>query len=524
MDQHGSGTYAMPVAQSARPSSAPGDTEPLLPTTATSGDADDTSTAAPTRAWATIAAATASFKRKGTRARLVKLALAAVAAVFVVLVAVRSIQHANRSRLQRHARLRQRLEGFTESRLETVPTRLRVEHDVPFDDLLGDALLTAHSTPLCRLNAFQQDRYNALIRGKMHSQRKYLIGINLYDSADVAPALIRAIYSVISSLGPDRFHVSIYENGSKDDTPHQLFLLAKLLRQLGAGYTLVSDPNRQPGWVEGQRIVGLAELRNVVLQPLYDAPPGTFDQVIFINDVHLCEAEILEILLQHEKQQADMSCGMDFKELRIVEFEPDYPLLFYDTWVARDMQGLPFYEIKYPKGDWNLPSRVLPLSESRFRYDSLVPFQVYSCFNGLTVLDAALFHPPHNLRFRTSHDGTDTHSECYLLCSDIWQTFSPTLPDGTENRAHRRKKAGHWIEGARIQVVPRAAVGYSVLEYNRARGETNTTAFELEGEEKHAYEELERVDWNLFPPKLVTTYAYGRWDEQIMVPPFGPDV
>lgn len=331
----------MPVAQSARPSSAPGDTEPLLPTTATAtSDAKETSNAAPTGAWATIVAVTASLKRKGTRARLVKLALAAVASVFVVLVAVRSIQHANRSRLQRHARLRQRLEGFTESRLETVPTRLRVEHDVPFDDLLGDALLTAHSTPLCRLNAFQQDRYNALIRGKMHSQRKYLIGINLYDSADVAPALIRAIYSVISSLGPDRFHVSIYENGSKDDTPHQLFLLAKLLRQLGAGYTLVSDPNRQPGWVEGQRIVGLAELRNVVLQPLYDAPPGTFDQVIFINDVHLCEAEILEILLQHEKQQADMSCGMDFKELRIVEFEPNYPLLFYDTWVARDMQGL----------------------------------------------------------------------------------------------------------------------------------------------------------------------------------------
>lgn len=330
------------VAQSARPSSPPGATEPLLPTTATAtpgSDANDTATAAP-GAWATIAAATASWKRRGTRGRLVKYALAAVATVLVVLVAVRSIQHAKRSRLQRQARLHQRLEGFAESRLETVPARLRVEHDVPFDDLLGDPLLTSHPSPLCRLNEFQQDRYNALIREQPYSQRKYLIGINLYDSADVAPALIRAMYSVISSLGPDRFHVSIYENGSKDDTPHQLFLLAKLLRQLGAGYTLVSDPNRQPGWVEGQRIVGLAELRNVVLQPLYDAPPGTFDQVIFINDVHLCEAEILEILLQHEKQQADMSCGMDFKELRIVEFEPNYPLLFYDTWVARDMQGL----------------------------------------------------------------------------------------------------------------------------------------------------------------------------------------
>lgn len=77
------------------------------------------------------------------------------------------------------------------------------------------------------------------------------------------------------------------------------------------------------------------------MAPLYEAPEGTFDRVLFINDVHMCEADLLEILLQHEVQEADMSCGMDYKELKIPEFaEQGYPLLFYDVWVARDMLGL----------------------------------------------------------------------------------------------------------------------------------------------------------------------------------------
>lgn len=325
--------HAMPATRDA--GAVTTDSEPLLPTAA-AGAGPGT----PTATLAGIVAASASVKRRWTRTRLVKFAAVVVLAVAAVAVAVRSLRSATRARSQRRARLTQRLDGFAQSRLEGVPLRLRVEHDVPYDDLLGDPLLADHPTPRCRLNEYQQERYGALLRDKPYSRRTYFVGINLYDSADVATALIRALCSVISALGPDRFHVSVYENGSQDDTPHQLFLFAKLLRQLGAGFTLVSDPNRQPGFVPGQRIAGLAELRNVVLQPMYDAPEGTYDQILFINDVQLCEAEILEILLQHEKQQADMSCGMDFKELRIVEFEPDYPLMFYDTWVARDMQGL----------------------------------------------------------------------------------------------------------------------------------------------------------------------------------------
>lgn len=276
----------------------------------------------------------------------------AAVALLVLWVVLSGSKGSSLKRAQRAARSSQRLVGFSETRLESVPEGLRTTYDLPINDLLSHPLLTAYETPSCRLNTFQQDRYAPLLPSYSRRSRSktphdlprnsqtYFIAINLVDAADVFPSLIRALSSLLTSLSPSRFHISIYENGSKDETPLQLYLLAKLLRQFGAGYSITSDAERSSGWEAGKRIEGLAGVRNRVMQPLYDAPPGTWDRVLFLNDVHLCEAELLEILLMHEVQEADMSCGMDFKTLKIEEFAPDYPLLFYDTWVARDMQGL----------------------------------------------------------------------------------------------------------------------------------------------------------------------------------------
>ena len=117
----------------------------------------------------------------------------------------------------------------------------------------------------------------------------------------------------------------------------------------------------------------------------------------------------------------------------------------------------PFYKIKYPTGDWELPSLPLPNSKSRGLFQNLLPFQVYSCFNGITILDAALFHAPHSIRFR-AEDGRDEQSECFLLCRDVWKTVSELGPWG--------KKKGR---GAKIQVVPRVSVGYEVGEFDAVR-------------------------------------------------------
>jgi len=254
---------------------------------------------------------------------------------------------------QQRARAKQELVGFSEARLKELPFDLYSIRTYQLADILSHPLFD-HPSPSCRLNSYHQDRYAPLTPsyssrtrkfGTPHDQKRnqlnYYIAINLYDSADVLPTLVRALYRLLTSLGPRRFHVSIYENGSQDSTPAQLVLLTEILGRLGTGYSIMSDPQRKAGWTQGSRIDGLANLRNLALQHLYNSPRGTFDRVVFLNDVHLCEADLFELLLQHEVQEADMSCGMDFKYLKIKEFEAQgYPLLFYDVWVARDMQGL----------------------------------------------------------------------------------------------------------------------------------------------------------------------------------------
>ncbi|KAK4046054.1 hypothetical protein OIV83_006400 [Microbotryomycetes sp. JL201] len=412
------------------------------------------------------------------------------------------------------ARRRQQLIGYTDARIEDIPHDLRPEsRTLSLDELLSHSLLSDHPSPSCRLNEFQLDRYAPLepsygtgaasinasaphYRPRHHLN--YMVAINLYDSDYVLPSLIRVFYRVFVALGPHRFHVSIYENGSRDSTPAQLWLLAKILDIIGTGYTIVSDP-KKAGWKENQRIEGLSEVRNTALAPLFNAPPGTFDRVLFINDVHLCEGDLYELMLQHEVQAADMSCGMDYKELRIPEFEQSgYPLLFYDVWVARDMLGLPFYNIKRPSGEWVLPSPVMPNSPYRQQYEDRKPFQVFSCFNGVTVIDAWLFLPPFSLRFH-SDGNSDVNSECYILCRDIWKALAPWGLDGQPKKGAR---------GARIQVVPRAAVGYQTWEYEKARQDRNTTAFELEGEALEQAHSEELIEWQRWPPRLIQNYPY----------------
>jgi hypothetical protein len=142
----------------------------------------------------------------------------------------------------------------------------------------------------------------------------------------------------------------------------------------------------------------------------------------------------------------------------------------------------------------------MPHSNARGRFDNLLPFQVFSCWNGVTVLDASLFQPPSSLRFR-SNNGTDTHSECYLLCSDIWKDKSPLNIDGTPRPGQR---------GARIQVIPRTSVAYGPDEYEKARQDRNTTAWEVDGVRLERALDQEMVKWKLWPPKLIQNYPLGK--------------
>lgn len=294
--------------------------------------------------------------RKGRKASWATLVLRVAVLLVTVWATARAWRAITLRRAQHAARSSQQLFGFSESRLATIPADLQpTARRLSEEELLVHPLLLGHPMPTCHLNMWQQDRYSPLVpfspssrsnvshlphyRSRHHL--KYFVALNLYESAAVLPTLIHTLHGLFSSLDPTRFHLSIFENGSKDDTPAQLYLLARLLDRLGVGYTIISDSKRRAGWAANERIANLASLRNLALKPLLDAPLGTFDRILFINDVHMCEADLMEILYQHEVQDADMSCGMDYKELRIKEFAASgYPLLFYDVWVARDMLGL----------------------------------------------------------------------------------------------------------------------------------------------------------------------------------------
>lgn len=251
--------------------------------------------------------------------------------------------------------------GFDHARLDTLPLDLHPSSSpLSETDLLSHPLLSSSVSPTCSdpLPPVQARRYKSLQPSfgardstlprheTPQNNHTYLIAANLYNSEAVLPSLIKALHYVLVFMDPSRFHISIYENGSSDNTPLQLYLFSQLLNHIGVGYTIISDP-APGGFPPYARIPTLAKYRNILLEPLVNATDGAggeaFDRVLFLNDVHICPADLLEILFQHEVQEADISCGMDWKTLKIPEFEtnPDgYPLLFYDVWIARDILGL----------------------------------------------------------------------------------------------------------------------------------------------------------------------------------------
>jgi alpha-1,3-mannosyltransferase len=86
----------------------------------------------------------------------------------------------------------------------------------------------------------------------------------------------------------------------------------------------------------GHRIIRLARVRNAVLEPLIAAQnstsftdPESFETVLYLNDVFHCHGDVLELLLEKQRNQAVQACGIDFGPSGIL----------YDRWVLRNMRG-----------------------------------------------------------------------------------------------------------------------------------------------------------------------------------------
>jgi len=299
---------------------------------------------------------------------------------------------------------------------------------------------------------------------------------------------LRSIALTPQVIGPHNVHVSIYENGSTDRTVELIGHLAWLLDSLGATFTVhAAGDSEQSHKEEGHRIHVLAALRNKLIAPLRDpdvVANSPFRTVLFMNDIQFCITDVLEVLLQKRMQRADMACAIDYN------WDPPR---FYDQWVTRTMDGFTLYA----KKDWETnpmptPFPKLPTEQSRYR--ELLPIQMYSCWNGIAAISAKAFLPPHNIEFRTSHD-TSKHSECLLVCVDLW-----------------KQKLG------RIVMAPRARVAYTVGDYNSAKktGELKLEQWRETGAWDPAREQLLLT---AEPPDKILVYEDGWWGDGAWVEP-----
>ncbi|KAI0028568.1 cryptococcal mannosyltransferase 1-domain-containing protein [Vararia minispora EC-137] len=341
--------------------------------------------------------------------------------------------------------------------------------------------------PVCPLRDWHAERYAGL-----SNSSNIFLAINFYNNEDVLPNFFQELPVMLKHLGPERVYVSIFENGSTDQTQEMLGMLQRVLNIIGSPNTVVFGEPGETSRLPGHRIEILSRVRNKVLEPLYDGsaaehvPRKRFDELLFMNDISFCAADMLELLYEKRTQHANQVCSVDWMQSVV-----------YDRWVLRDMRGKPFYRwedvtfyYKWLPNPWTAgfspPLRDSP--KDRARFENHLPLQVFSCWNGATVFDADVFAAPDGIRFRMSHadigeDGrpaafSDKASECFLSSVDMW-------------------KAGR----GKIMVVPKASVSYDAGHYRVHRKDYLMPP--TDGRDK--------VIWEDKPPAQVAMQDYGFW-------------
>ena len=150
-------------------------------------------------------------------------------------------------------------------------------------------------------------------RDLVSKQHKYFFAINLYNSFDVIPDLFATMFRTAGVLGYHNVFVSIYENGSNDQTKALLKIFDALARVVGMRIIIRTSMRTRGAF--NHRIEYLAEVRNAAMVPLHelrDSEGETFDSVIFMNDILPCVDYVLELIWQSRRQNAGITCAADY--------------------------------------------------------------------------------------------------------------------------------------------------------------------------------------------------------------------
>ncbi|CAM9327202.1 unnamed protein product [Phaeothamnion confervicola] len=303
-------------------------------------------------------------------------------------------------------------------------------------------------------------------------KRRYFIASLQRDTEPIFGSWQRELLKVLYLLGNESLSnvfVSLFESNSADATPDQLAGAAELFDALGVphrvllGHRMTDLPDRK----SMSRIGFLALLRNIALQPLFSGESGLFsgglggygrtganadadrngggsgsrfgfgfgggsggssgggagdgpyeyDVVLYLNDILFCASDVMDLARTVRPGSgtgaggpsidADMSCAVDYIPRTPGQDQQD-EVRVYDTWVLHDMLGINFNNDRpYSCDDSTVDAM-----------DSLRPFEVFSCWNGMVAMDADIFQKA-GVRFRAAHAFECELSECELIGRDL---------------------------------------------------------------------------------------------------------
>ena len=224
----------------------------------------------------------------------------------------------------------------------------------------------------------------------------FYISAVIYNMEPIIQDWISEMKQLIDYLGKDRVIVSIVENGdSKDKTRKYLNYFENYLINNKVINIINTDKKETKEGVD--RIRFLAKLRNRSLDFLYRIGDLDFDntKIIFFNDIIYRYEDILKLLFTNNGNY-DTVCAMDYYES------------FYDTWASIGLDGKQF-------------RRYFPYFYNKEQQDAYINGEVirtFSCWNGVTVINAKAFEDRDKLFFRTGKK--IRQSECTLLHADMY--------------------------------------------------------------------------------------------------------
>jgi hypothetical protein len=254
------------------------------------------------------------------------------------------------------------------------------------------------------VNFFIQDNYLPKSFQNSIRQKKYFICANLFNNEKILDDWTSEMLKLVDYLGKENVYISILENGdSTDGTISKLNDFQSILNDSQIKNKIISSKIYHKQTMT--RIPFLVELRNRVIEPMISEIDWMFDEflIIYFNDIIYKWQDIVKLIMTNNMNY-DITCGLDFY------------FVFYDKWVSRDLDGrqvrnyFPYFIDK--------TAQEQVLNEE--------PVRVFSCWNGVAVLNPEPFKDYHNFKFRANN--SIMQSECFLLCYDYWvQGFNRVL-------------------------------------------------------------------------------------------------